>query len=297
MRKTTVCLFVAMLFILCVSTAALGESLSPEQAELLAALPGDCTFTETEVECVKEDGTVLRGTFLVPDVAYGETVPLVILSHGFNSTRNSCAKLALGFGKSGIASLRFDFGGSGKSDGKSTKMSVLTEVDDLNAIIDYAKTLEGIDTRHIFLCGNSMGGFVTALTAIERQDDIASVLLNYPAFSLPDGVRAGRLMGVTFDVNNVPKVIRPDGFPVGRNFVTDVIDMDPYEKLPMCNLDVMIIHGDADDMVDISYSYKAVEAYPHAVLHVIEGGGHGFAGEQLVEQIELSVAFVQEHLQ
>ncbi len=297
MRKITIGLVIVMLCTLCVSTAALGESLSPEQQALLATLPGESTFTETEVECVKDDGTVLRGTYVMPDATDGELVPLVILSHGFNSSRNSCAKLALGFGKSGIASLRFDFGGSGESDGKSTQMSVLTEVDDLNAIIDYAKTLDGIDTNHIFLCGNSMGGFVTALTAIERQEEIAAVMLNYPAFSLPDGVRAGRLMGVTFDVNNIPKVIRPDGFPVGKPFVNDVIDMHPYEQLPLCTLDVMILHGDADDMVDIEYSYKAVEAYPSAVLHVIEGGGHGFAGEQLVEQIELSVAFVQAHLQ
>ena len=297
MRRITVCLLAIMMSILCVHTAALGENLSPEQAALLATLPGDHTFTETEVECVKEDGTVLRGTFVMPDNADGEAVPLVILSHGFNSTRNSCAKLALGFGQSGIASLRFDFGGSGESDGKSTEMSVLTEVDDLNSIIDYAKALESIDANHIFLCGNSMGGFVTALTAIDRQEDIAAVLLNYPAFSLPDGVRAGRLMGVTFDVNNIPKVMRPDGFPVGRIFVTDVIDMDPYANLPLCNLDVMIIHGDADDMVNISYSYKAANVYPHAVLHVMEGGGHGFAGEQLVEQINLSVAFVEAHLQ
>ena len=297
MKKTIVYLLVTMLLLLFVNTAALSESLTPEQVALLATLPGNHTFTESEVECVKDDGTVLRGTFLVPDVADGETVPLVILSHGFNSTRNSCAKLALGFGQSGIASLRFDFAGSGESDGKSTEMSVLTEVDDLNAILDYAKTLEGIDTNHIFLLGNSMGGFVTALTAIDRQEDIAAVLLNYPAFSLPDGVRSGHLMAVTFDVNNIPKVIRPDGFPVGRRFVTDVMDMDPYEKLPLCNLDVMILHGDADDMVDISYSYKAVDAYPNAVLHVMEGGGHGFAGDQLVEQIKLSVAFVEEHLQ
>lgn len=38
------------------------------------------------------------------------------------------------------------------------------------------------------------------------------------------------------------------------------------------------MHGDADDIVPLSYSRKAVKTYSSADLKVIKGAGHGFDG-------------------
>lgn len=294
MKRIIACfLCVAMLVTIPICPAH--ADLSPEMETLVASFPGEDTFTETDISLVKDDGETLRGTLLLPD-GEEKSVPLVIMSHGFNSGRNSCAKMAYAFGKSGIASVRFDFGGFGESDGKVNKISVLTEVEDLKEIIDYVKTLDFVDTDHIFLFGNSMGGLVTALTAEERQEDICAVILNYPALSLADGVRAGKCLTATFDVNNLPKIIRSDGVPLGQVFITDIMDMDFYANLDKLAVDVLLIHGDVDDTVDISSSIRASALIPNCTFYVMEGGGHGFEGEQLVEQAQISVAFVQEHL-
>ena len=42
---------------------------------------------------------------------------------------------------------------------------------------------------------------------------------------------------------------------------------------------MLLIHGDADSIVPLSYSERALEVYPSAELKVVEGGGHGFYGE------------------
>ena len=72
----------------------------------------------------------------------------------------------------------------GQSDGKTTDMSVLTEVSDLCTVIEYAKGLEYTDSTNILLMGCSQGGFVSALTAAKLRDEIRKLVLFYPAFCI-----------------------------------------------------------------------------------------------------------------
>ena len=264
--------------------------------QFMESITGDYEYEETEVEFEK-DGITLRGTLSLPVLPEGEKAPIVILSHGFMSNQNELTSLAKGYAVNGIASVRFDFAGSGVSDGESTDMSVLTEVDDLNDILDYVKTLDSIDTDHIFLSGNSMGGLVSAITAAQREDEIDALILNYPAFSIPDDTRAGHIQDIEFDVNDVPDTVTINNFTIGSRYITDVLDMDPYELACGFQKDVLIFHGDADQIVDLSYSERAAQMYPSAELVVVEGGGHGFFGDAMLDEIEQSVAFVQAEME
>ena len=51
------------------------------------------------------------------------------------------------------------------SDGKNSDMSVITEIRDLESVIEYTQNLEYTDEKEIVLMGCSQGGFVAALTA------------------------------------------------------------------------------------------------------------------------------------
>lgn len=53
----------------------------------------------------------------------------------------------------------------GKSDGNTTDMSVLTEVKDLEAVIEYAESKTYTNSSKILLMGCSQGGFVSVITA------------------------------------------------------------------------------------------------------------------------------------
>lgn len=44
---------------------------------------------------------------------------------------------------------------------------------------------------------------------------------------------------------------------------------------------VLLMHGDRDGIVPISYAEHAAEVYPDVDYYVISGGGHGFYGNSL----------------
>ena len=99
-------------------------------------------FTETTFEC-KRDELTIRGTEYRPE---GENLPVAIVSHGFMAWQDTVRQYAKELARMGYCAYCFDFcGGSvmkkGKSDGATTDMSVLTEVQDLETVIEYAQGL------------------------------------------------------------------------------------------------------------------------------------------------------------
>ena len=126
--------------------------------------------TKTEIkeslfECQRE-GLTIRGTEYRPE---GVNLPIAVVSHGFMAYQDTVRHYAKLLAEMGFVSYCFDFNGGcvvkGKSDGKTTEMSVLTEVKDLEAVITYAKEQEYTDADDILLMGCSQGGFVSALVA------------------------------------------------------------------------------------------------------------------------------------
>lgn len=109
----------------------------------------------------QRDNLTIRGK------VYSECVGLktaVILSHGFMANQVMCKSYA----KAGYLCFTFDFCGGGiwvSSDGNSYDMSLLTEISDLESVINYVKKLEYVDSDKVSLLGCSQGGTVSALVA------------------------------------------------------------------------------------------------------------------------------------
>ena len=233
-------------------------------------------FRASEFECCRE-GLTIRGTEYRPA---GENLPAAIVCHGFMANRDSVRHYARELANLGYCAFIFDFCGgsvmgSGKSDGETTDMSVLTEVRDLEAVIAYVKSLPYIGDA-LLLMGCSQGGFVSALTAAKHPEQVKKLLLVYPALCIPDDARAGKMMFAKFDPRNIPERISCGPMKLGKCYVADVIGMDPFEEIKAYPGPVLIIHGTKDTIVNIDYSRKARETYPSAELCVIEGGAHGF---------------------
>ena len=91
----------------------------------------------------QRDVLTIRGTEYRPE---GENLPIAIVSHGFMAFQDTVRHYAKFLAEMGYVSYCFYFNGGcvikGKSDGKTTEMSVLTEVKDLEAVITYAKGQE-----------------------------------------------------------------------------------------------------------------------------------------------------------
>lgn len=234
-------------------------------------------FAESVFECKRGELTI-RGTEYRPK---GEKLPVAVVSHGFMAWQDTVRQYARELARMGYCTYCFDFcGGSvmdkGKSDGATTDMSVLTEVQDLEVVMEYIQSLP-YNSKELLLMGCSQGGFVSALVAAKNPELVNKLVLFYPALCIPDDARAGKMMFAKFDPKNIPERINCGPMKLGRCYVADVIGMDPYEQIKSYRGPVLIVHGTKDTIVNPDYSRQAQRAYPNAKLHFIEGGAHGFS--------------------
>ena len=227
------------------------------------------------------------------------------MSHGIGSTSQLVerAKWPEKAAQDGYVVYTFDFcGGSlnGNSDVDFMDMTVMTEKEDLSAVIDFVKTEDYVDQDHLFLLGQSQGGLISALAAADRKEDVAAMLLVYPAFCIPDNARE---LYATADDIPEGEAEMPVG-TVGSEYVKTVYALDVYDTISAYEGDVMIIHGINDSLVPYSYSEKAIEeAYTGegSVLVPIYGkrSSHGFEmnfeeGRDYAETVGLE--FLDAHL-
>lgn len=263
-------------------------------------------ITESTFEC-KKDALTIRGTVYHPKEDH---LPIAIVCHGFMAWQDSVKHYAAFLAEMGYAAFTFDFcGGSamcGKSDGKTTEMSVLTETKDLEAVIEYVRNLSYTDSEKILLMGCSQGGFVSALVAAKNNFPIEKLVLFYPALCIPDDARAGKMMMAKFDPQNVPDTFRCGLMKLGCCYAMDVMQMDAFAEIKNYAGRVCIVHGTKDKIVDVSYAKRAAEAYKSTMpigmqdskrvqLHFIDGGGHMFSKKHDVIAMKLLKEFAAKH--
>src|SRR5579863_7078284 len=92
-------------------------------------------------------GQQLVGMVHVPEKV--RPLPAVVLYHGFTGNHLEShllfVKTARALAKAGIGSLRFDFRGSGNSEGKFSDMTVSGEIDDAMVALDFLSGQSWVD--------------------------------------------------------------------------------------------------------------------------------------------------------
>lgn len=247
-----------------------------------AVLAAPEVFTKYQIEerDVSREGKRLVGKLYRPQVE--GAVPLVIFSHGLSSTHSSGKRYAEFLASRGVATYIFDFGGGSaksKSDGDPHQMSIMTEVADLETILQESKTWDFVNHEKVTLLGASQGGVVSALVASNHPDDVGGLMLLYPAFIIPELVK--NTYHSLEEVPDNPSYL--GALNLGRNYVTDIWNLDIYKEIAKYSKKVLIVHGSQDHIVPILYSERAKEAYPNAELFQIKGAGHHFT-KQYFEQ-------------
>ena len=245
-----------------------------QQAHVEVKTEGTYTVKEYDFE---SNGKNLYARAFVPEVE--GRVPLVIFSHGLGANVEHEEEVQKTLAKAGIAVFSFEFAGGSSSsapmsEGLTTEMSVLTEVQNLKDAIRIASAMEYADPQKIYLMGSSQGGLVTALTA-EEVSNIAGLFLFYPAFSLPDDIRSSFPK-----LDEVPETFNLLGTKIGKKYITDIYDMDAYANLDKLGIPVHIYHGKDDNIVPITASKKALKTLPNARLTTLEDTGHALTPQQ-----------------
>lgn len=232
----------------------------------------------------------IYGVIYIPQNA-GDKMPTVIFSHGFGGNYQVGSGYAEALAKKGYVVYCFDFcGGStgSKSDGSTLEMSIFTEQQDLEAVLGMIQEQPFVDSSNIFLIGTSMGGAVSAITAANHEEEIKGAILLYPAFVLVDDAKERFA-----SVEDIPDTYYQMWMTVGHVFAEDLLDYDIYGAISAYKKDVLLIHGDADNIVPISYSKKAVEVYDSARLEILSGAGHGFYGNDAEQAVDWILEYLE----
>ncbi|MEE1089100.1 MAG: alpha/beta fold hydrolase [Bacteroidaceae bacterium] len=240
---------------------------------------------------IKNGERTLYGVLSKPHYQ-GKRQGIVILAHGFGGTHHFAYAYFDALNRLGYQAYAFDFASGSpfsRSDKNTMNMSVLDQQRQLETVIEHFRRQPDIDPKRIVLLGESQGGLVSALTAASNQKKISRLVLVFPAFCIPYHWRARY---PTFD--QVPDTTRLWRVPMGRQYFKEILDMDAFQLAKAYKKPVLIVHGDADQVVPYADSEKMQKLYKKATLHCIPGAGHGFNPEQQAQNLGYIIPFLQE---
>jgi len=235
---------------------------------------GNDPFTVEEIHCKTRDGKDIWGQLYRPNVDE-KRLPIVIMAHGYNGTHREPQAYAESLAMRGVASYIFDFCGGGnnsKSEGATTDMTVFTEKENVEDITKMVKSWDFIDSSRVALLGCSQGGLVAALTAASNPDMFKSLVLVYPALTIPD---TAPMMLKRFDADGG----RPQdvmGMKLGRGYYEKINGLNALDSIGAYKGDVFIVYGDRD-MIVAGGVDKAADKYEKCQKLVVPGGDHGFS--------------------
>ncbi len=223
-----------------------------------------------------------------------DSVPMVILMHGIFANKDfvPIPAFARGLAKAGIASIRFDFDGHGKSSGRMQDMTIENELADARAVWDYVLSLPYVS--QIGILGHSQGGVIASMTA-GRLRTPAGVVLVAPGSVIKEACQGGKFFNARFDPQNPPEFIRCWGvMKLGREYLLTTQELDIFGTAAAYQGPVLLLHGDQDKIVPLWCSEKYLATYgDHATLKVLHGVNHTITSHRK-DVVQEAVAFFRQ---
>lgn len=221
----------------------------------------------------------LRGFFHKPNQ---DKHPVCLIFHGFTGqktgTKFSYVQLSRMLEAKGIASFRFDFLGSGESDGNFVDMTFQDELSCARVILEECLKME--NCTEIYVLGHSMGGAIASELAKLYPDVIKKMVLWAPAFNLPDALHY-----LTGQVERA-KTYDHGGYEISDDFVEDILKRDFYQELDTYQNDLLVIHGTKDTTVPYEISNKYMKLFHKGTKFIsIEDGNHNFDKLSDIKQV------------
>lgn len=254
---------------------------------------------ERFVEFPTRSGKTLRGMLHLPAATQQGPVPGVVLFHGFTGDRMEShwmfVKCSRALARAGIGSLRFDFYGSGESDGEFREVSLSGEIADGRAAVAFMRGQKEIDPERVGLLGLSLGGAVAAALSFSVKSK-AIVLWSAVAHT-------ARLRDLATQaaqqIPGKPGAVEFNARELSPRLMEDVLKVEPIRHLARFRGPTLIVHPEKDAHIPISHAHDFFHAAGSSTkeLVIVAGADHVYTSipwEQDV--IARSVQWFERHL-
>ena len=219
-------------------------------------------------------GKMLRGMYHCPSKE--GKYPTVILFHGFTGNKLEPHRIFLKLSRllaaEGLATIRFDFSGSGESDGDFEEMTFSTEVFEAQEILKFVSDLPTTDPEKIGVVGLSMGGAVASVLAGTNPSTVKALVLWSAAGidTIADIYRSKEDREVF--PRNQRGEIDIGGLWLNHDFYEDLRGWDTYETVKDYPKPVLILHGTGDQVVPptTAEKYQATLSGRAKLIYVAE---------------------------
>ena len=191
-----------------------------------------------------------------------------------------------------LAMLRFDYSGTGSSDGAFEEGTLGGWIEEALHLLDHLTEGPAI------LVGSSMGGWIALLMAVHRPDRVSALVGIAAAPDFTDWGYNDREKRVLRESGRLeqPNPYGPEPQITTRHFWESGEALRLLHEPIAVDCPVRLIHGDADTEVPPSVAVKTMQQLRSAdvQLLVLKGGGHRLSARHEIEAILRTVSGVLE---
>ncbi len=248
------------------------------------------------VEFSNVRGVRLAGSLDLP--GDGAICTGALLAHCFtcNSNYRFIRVLSRMLAEQGIAVLRFDFTGLGKSDGRFETSNFTTNIEDIEAAATWFAAETGEAPQ--LLIGHSLGGAAVLAAAGGLASVRAIVTINAPF--TPDHVLE-HLEGAVADVERdgvAEAEIGGQRYRITPQLIDDLRAARPAAAIAALDAALLVLHSPADQTVGIEHAARIFEAARHPKSFIVlDGADHLLSREADVRYVgRLIVAWMSAYL-
>jgi putative redox protein len=204
-----------------------------------------------------------------------------ILCHGMESAKHSekLIFLAQALAERGILALRFDFRYVGESSGKFADITYSGEVEDLQAAYESIQSRQPGKTA---IFGSSMGGTVALLFAAQEPEVAAVTTLAAPMH--PENFPKRMLTPLQLQHWRERGYTSYNGQRLNVSLLDDLERLNVLEAVRRIRCPVLILHGDADEVVPVAEAYELHESLNSAKrLAIFNNTDHRFSNPEVMQ--------------
>lgn len=226
-----------------------------------------------------------------------ESSPLatLLVCHGLGGDKQGryriYVKLAEMLAKCGVATIRFDFRGCGDSEGELGQMSLATQVEDAQAVLDWAFEKPLFNQGPMAILGSSFGGLVAVQMAARNKELFKGIILWAPVFNgmqwqeAWNRLKSGGLSGQERDQLTLVNGERANPMMFQELFTLKI----EQHLLEVGHLPLLHLHGDQDQRVTLLHAeayqtHRQGSKAPSTFIR-LAGADHGFSDQAVRQEV------------